>query len=323
MKKVFSILISLFSILSTDAQIDTSYYMPKYPTGQDGLIRDIEAFTPISQEDKDTLIHHTIELTLLILETGKIQDAYAKGNVSKALLDRVENAAMRLHDFIPARSQGGNVQSSFSTSISYNRYFPTSYYVRDTSQLRQSNLAWSMDIGGYVGGFGGNISEVYGTNGGAFFGLGMLVDRNLFNLDFGMGGATKQGEFILPPQVMRESNNVHFYYGFSYSRLLTLRNGNSLRLKLGIGGYSINAGFIAESEVFRFSGLDLYSELAYAFNFSSYLTNSYYSIRKVKHYCTPFIQCHSWRGDEQSEGVLYNVGIRYSFESYAMQPKWK
>jgi len=40
-----------------------------------------------------------------------------------------------------------------------------------------------MDIGGYVGGFRGNISDVYGTNGGAFFGLGMLVDRNLFTLD--------------------------------------------------------------------------------------------------------------------------------------------
>jgi|GEM_PF-6162292 len=295
--------------------------LPQYPTGPEGLLRDIEAFASITQEDKDSLLDNQIELTLLILESGEVGDAYARGNVSDQMLSRVEQASYKLHDFTPAMSRGVAVESSYSTKLTYSRYFPYTLTMLDTSQYEKGDFAWSMDIGGYVGEFSGEISDVYGLNGGMYFGMGVRYKSHLVNMDFGMGGAAKKGSFNLPPEVIRESNNVHFNYGISYSRIFEINTKQSMRAKLGIGGYSINAGFVEENNLYRFNGFDLYGELAYSFQFSKYFTNTYHTLRRIKHFITPFMQLHSWQGDEQSNGLMYNFGLRYSFESYGTRMK--
>lgn len=322
MKSILNISGLLLALtFNLSAQIDTSFYLPKYPTGEDGFVRDIEAFAKITQEEKDTLVDHEIEITLLILEDGTVDDAYVKGNVSQDLKNRVEAAALKLHHFTPAKRKGIYVQSSFVTSLTYNRYFPATYIVRNDSEMVERDLAWSLDIGGYFGGFSGEVSKVYGLGGGMTVGMGILYKDQLINLDLGIGGAQKDGNFVAAEKVIHKANNVFFNYGISYSRYFSINKNQSLRAKIGMGGYSVNVGLIAEDKVYSLSGLDLYSELSYAFTITDQITNTYFAIKKVKHYVIPFVQLHSWLGEEQSKGVFYNIGLRYSFESFGMDPK--
>jgi len=145
------------------------------------------------------------------------------------------------------------------------------------------------------------------------------VDKNLINFDFGIGGAKKKSEFILPDEVVEESNNAHFFYGLSYSRFFEVNKRQNIRTKLGIGGYSINAGVTNEGDLFRLGGFDIYGELAYAIKVGENTSPSYFSISRFKHYISPYVQTHLWSGDDQTEGLFYNVGIKYSLEIFGMK----
>ena len=322
MKSIIGITLFFFVLVANiDAQIDTSFYMPKYPTGHDGFVRDIAAFANITQEEKDSLIDDEIEITLLILADGSVEDSYAKGPFSSNLLRRIEAASMKLHDFVPAQKNGKSIKGTYNTTMSYYRYYPQDMVVQDMSRYEEKGIGWSLDYGGYIGNFAGNITDVYGLNGGLHVGMGAVFDNSLINFDFGIGGAKKSGSFILPPEVISESNNAHFFYGASYSRFFKVKDNHSFRTKLGIGGYSINAGIVSESNLYRLAGLDIYSELAYAFKVGENTSHSYYRMARFKHYVTPFVQLHSWSGDQQSKGLFFNLGVRYSLEIIGMKLK--
>ncbi len=322
MKTLFNTALLFFLFVYTGlGQIDTSFYMAKYPTGQDGFVRDIESFASVTQAEKDTLDDHEVEITLWVMADGKIGDAYAKGNVSQDLIRRVEEAITKLHDFIPARRLGKNVESTFNMTLVFNRYFPQQFLIRDTSDYKEGNIGWSLDWGGYIGSFSGKIEEVYGLNGGIYFGTGIVFDNSQVNFDFGIGGAEKNGDFVLPPEVTEQSNDAHFYYGLSYSKFFDVNSNQIFRTKLGIGGYSVNAGIITEANLFRFAGFDLFGELAYAFKVGEQTSTSYYNVSRFKHYIVPYVQTHLWAGDEQTQGLFFNVGLKYSLEIFGMKMK--
>ena len=324
MKSLFAFAFLIFGlILNVDAQIDTSFYLPKYPTGHDGFVRDIAAFANLTKVEKDSLIDHEIEITLMISDVGHIKDSYAKGMFSSNLLRRIEAASLKLHDFIPARKNGQNIEGTLNTTLSYYRYFPNDMVVQDLSSYEEKYIGWSLDYGAYIGSFKGNIADVYGLNGGLYVGMGAVFDNNLINLDIGIGGAKKNGSFVFPSDVVGESNNAHFFYGVSYSKFFDVTSNQSFRAKIGIGGYAINAGFITEGNLYRLSGLDIYSELAYAFKVGEQTSHSYYHVGRFKHYFTPFIQLHSWSGEVQTKGLFFNAGVRYSLEIFGMKMKTK
>lgn len=321
MKRIIFTFFFILYLLDLSAQIDTSFYMSRYPTGQDGLVRDIEAFAHITIEEKDTLIGVELEITLIVLADGKVDDVFVRGPVSEELKSRIEASFANLHDFIPARSNGETVKSTFITTFIFSDYHSQSYLRRNASAYEEKTYGWSIDYGIYAGNFTGNISEVYGGNLGLYFGTGLVFENNLINFDFGIGGAYKNGNFVLPPEVIEESNNAHFFYGVSYSRYFDTKPNQSFRTKIGIGGYSINAGLISESNLYRLIGFDIFGEFAYAFKVGEQTSSSYYNVSRYKHYITPFTQLHLWSGEEQSKGLFFNVGVRYSLEIFGMQFK--
>ena len=319
--KLFFVSVFLFfsCAISVFAQIDTSFYLAQYPTGQEGLVRDIEAFSKITEEDKEQLEGKEIQITFLISKSGLVKEGYVKGIDSDDLKERLEHSIMQLHDFIPARSKGENVESTYHTVLSFNDYFPQPIFLRDLSKYIEKSGGWSLEFGGYIGDFMGEISDVYGMNGGFVTSTGVVFDNNLINFDFGIGGAQKKKDFVLPDNVVEESNDAHFYYGMSYSRFFPVNKNQSFRTKIGVGGYSINAGFISEGNLFRFGGFDSYGELSYAIKVSQSTSVSYFNVSRFKHYISPFVQLHKWIGDDQSEGFFYNVGIKYSLEIFGMK----
>lgn len=321
MKKSFFTALLLINLVAVSAQVDSSYYAAKYPTGQEGFIRDMEAFARITNLEKDTITRNDIKVTLRILESGEVAEVSVLGDLNHSLKQRIEAAAEKIYHFVPATRNGLAVESDFNTTLSYDLFLYRRMWNEDLSLYEESKLAWSMDIGGYVGGFEGEVSKVYGLNGGMVFGMGAVCNNYIINFDFGLGGAKKYSDFDFPPEVISESNNVHFYYGISLSKIIDVKPNQSIRTKIGVGGYSINAGLISESNLYRLNGLDIYGELAYAYEFADVKAYGYSKITKSKHYLTPFIQVHSWHGDEQSKGLLFSGGVKYSFESYGMVKK--
>ncbi len=322
MKLVFaSVFLFFANAVPTVAQIDTSFCLAQYPTGKEGLVRDIEAFSKMTEVDKEHLEGKELQITLLISKAGLVKEGYVIGDISADLKQRLEYSIKKLHDFIPARSEGKYVESTYHTVLSFNNFFPQPILVRDLSKYVERSGGWSLELGSYIGNFRGNISEVYGLNGGMNLSAGVVFDNNLINFDFGIGGAQKKENFVLPDNVVAESNDAHFYYGMSYSRFFTMNKNQSVRTKIGVGGYAINAGLISEGNLFRLGGFDTYGELSYAIKVGQSTSVSYFNISRFKHYIAPFVQLHKWMGDDQSKGLFYNLGIKYSLEIFGMNPE--
>lgn len=208
---VFTMLFFL-GIISMNAQIDTTYNIPKYPTGQEGLVRDLEAFSEMTEQEKEDLNGEELQFSLLISKQGAVKECFVKGPVGSDLKKRLEQAALQLYDFIPAERMGEAVASDYHTTLSFSDYFPQPILVRDLSNYQEKIGGWSLDYAGYMGNFNGAIADVYGLNGGFVVGVGVVFNDNLINFDFGIGGAKKRGDFSLPDDVITESNNAHFYY---------------------------------------------------------------------------------------------------------------
>jgi len=142
------LLLSLFTFcfltaISLSAQIDTSYYLPKYPTGQDGLVRDIVAFSKMTEAEKKSFVDKEIELNMIILIDGAIADAFVRGIDDSDLKARVEGSVSKLHDFIPAKWKGENVQANYTTTLSFDHFFPQPILVRDLSLYEEKAGGWS------------------------------------------------------------------------------------------------------------------------------------------------------------------------------------
>lgn len=299
------------------SQIDTTQFVgAEYPTGTTGFYRDLEAFASISSEDKEYLSKTPAEIYMEISLIGTLLNAEIRNNIDSSLHQRIIKALYKLHDFKHATYEGEPIESTLQISFTYEKA-PGNNPVL----WKSSSNKMVIELGGFVGGFAGNISDNFGINGGMALGWGVNFDNTIINLEFALIASKKNGDFYLPPEVVRESNNAIGLIGIGVGKEYKLNSGNAWRIKGTVHYGFLNVGFKSDDSLYRLTGISPGLELGYHIPLSRLKPGyQYFNPDLGQHGILLYtgLQKFYLQGTE-ADGWSYAFGVKYLLSTYGAE----
>jgi hypothetical protein len=317
MKLIYIVLFSFSVNLLSFGQIDTADFIgAEYPTGTSGFYRDIEAFSSVTLADKEYLSKSPADIYMEISVIGTIMLAEIHSGIDTNLQERILKGLYRLHDFTPASYRGEPIESILRISFTYEKAPPANPDI-----WRPSKNKMVIEIGGFLGGFAGNIQDKFGINGGMSFGWGVNMDNTILNLEVAFIASQKQQDFYSPPEVVRESNHAIGLLGIGLGKEYRKESGCSLRVKSTVHYGFLNVGFKSDDSLYRLQGISPGIELGYHIPLSRLKPNvQFHTSNLVQHGLLVYggLQRLYFDGEE-ADGWFYGLGVKYFLSTYGIE----